>query len=79
VMYKEWQEKVKSMNPSNFSFWVLAKFLGGLGIGILLPVYAPNPGWLIAGWMLIAFALILALPAVVAIFQKKGKSFTPRK
>lgn len=68
---EEKYQKIKTLHLSNFVFWVLGKFLFGLGLGILLPVYIPNPGWLIAGWMLIAFALILQFPAMVAAFHKK--------
>ena len=69
----EKQERIKSLHTSNFVFWVLGKFLLGLGVGILLPVYLPNPGWVIAGWMLIAFSLILQVPAFMAVFHKKGR------
>ena len=65
--------KLKTLHLSNFVFWVLGKFLFGLGLGILLPVYFWSSGWLIAGWMLIAFALILQIPAAIAVFHKKEK------
>jgi hypothetical protein len=68
-----WQDKVKSLHDSEFRFWVLAKFMGGLGIGMLLPVYVPNPAWAIAGWMLIAFAVILGLPAISAVASKRKR------
>ena len=64
-------EKIKKMNMSDFMFWVLGKFLFGLGLGILLPVYFMTFGWQIAGWMLIIFSVILQIPAIVAAFKKK--------
>ena len=66
-------EKVKAMHTSNFLFWVFGKSLFGLGLGILLPVYFSNPGWVIAGWMLIGFSLILMVPALITAFYKKSK------
>ena len=66
-------DKVKNMHTSNFVFWVAGKALFGLGLGILLPVYFSNAGWVIAGWMLIGFAIILMIPALIAAFHIKGK------
>jgi uncharacterized membrane protein len=66
-------ERIKSLHLSNFIFWVLGKFLIGLGIGILLAAYFPAYGWIIAGWMLIVFAIILQIPAITATFGKKPK------
>lgn len=71
--------RVKSMHTSNFIFWVLGKFLFGLGVGILLPVYFFNPGWIIAGWMLIAFAIILMIPAAIAAYKPRSKVPTKLK
>lgn len=71
--YAEKIEKIKSMHPSNFVFWVLGKFLFGLGLGMLLPVYFAGFGWDIAGWMLIAFSLVLQIPAMSICFQKRRK------
>ncbi|NIO20917.1 MAG: hypothetical protein GTN76_09305 [Candidatus Aenigmarchaeota archaeon] len=64
-------EKVKAMHTSNFIFWILGKFLLGLGIGILLPVYMYNTGWAVAGVMLIVFAIIIQIPAIIAVLHKK--------
>lgn len=68
-------EKIKSMHTSNFIFWIFGKFLFGLGIGILLPVYFGGFGWHIVGWLLIAFAIILQIPALMAVLPKKGETF----
>ena len=72
-------EKIKTLHFSNFAFWVFGKFLIGLGIGILLPVYFQAAGWAIAGWMLIVFAIILQIPAITAVFGKKPKAVKGRK
>lgn len=72
-------EKVKALHFSNFVFWVLGKFLIGLGIGILLPVYFTGFGWHIVGWMLIAFAVIIQLPAIFTVFRQGGSKIKPLK
>jgi len=72
-------EKIKSIHFSNFVFWVLGKFLIGLGIGILLPVYFAGFGWHIVGWMLIVFAVIIQLPAIFAVFHTKVPKMKPLK
>ena len=66
-------EKLKATHTSNFVFWILGTFLCGLGIGVLLPLYFPGSGWIVAGWMLIVFAIILKLPACMAVLGKKRK------
>lgn len=71
--------KIKSMCTSNFIFWVFGKFLLGLGVGILLPVYLVGFGWHIVGWLLIAFAIILQIPACVTVFMKKGTAFQKKE
>ncbi|NIO22669.1 MAG: hypothetical protein GTN38_01410 [Candidatus Aenigmarchaeota archaeon] len=76
-MIEEKLEKIKAMHTSNFVFWILGKFLLGLGIGILLPVYFFAAGWMIAGWMLVVFAIILQIPAMIAAYHKRG--FVPQK
>jgi len=66
-------EKLKSMHTSNLIFLVFGKFLGGLGLGILLATYFWNPlnYWLIAGWMFIIFAVIVQIPALISVFHKE--------
>lgn len=67
--------KVRAMHQTNFIFWVFGKFLGGLGLGILLATYFWDPlnYWLVAGWIILAFAVILQIPALSAVFGKKAK------
>jgi hypothetical protein len=51
-----------------------AKFLAGLGIGVLLATYfpeAPKDGWEMWGWTLILFALVVSIPALRAAFNNK--------
>ena len=68
--------RIKSMHTSNFIFWVLGKFLIGLGLGILLATYfwTSIGYWVVAGWLLIVFAVILMIPAMMAACGKKGKA-----
>lgn len=73
MCFEEKLSRVKSMHTSNFIFWILGKFLIGLGIGILLPTYFYSIGWFIAGWMLISFAIVLMIPAMIAAYKPKGK------
>jgi uncharacterized membrane protein YedE/YeeE len=65
--------KIKSMHTSNFIFWIFGKFLLGLGVGILLATYYWNPlgYWVIAGWLVVVFAVILQIPAFMAAFYKR--------
>ena len=67
-------KRIKELHLSNFIFYVLGKFLFGLGLGILLTIYFVNPGWVIAGWMFIMFAIIVTLPAGLIVFRSKKKS-----
>ena len=75
--FEEKLEKLKAMHTSNFIFWVFGKFLGGLGLGVLLATYFWNPlgYWTVAGWMFIAFAVILQIPAFINVFHKKDRVF----
>ena len=66
--------KIRNMSLSNFLFYVFGKFLIGLGIGILLPLYYIQSGWVVAGWMFILFAVVLMVPAGFAVFYKKPRS-----
>jgi len=77
-LFEEKLEKIKAMHTSNFIFWIFGKFLIGLGIGILLPVYIFNTGWVIAGWMLIIFAIIIQIPAFIAAHHEKRHTFQKR-
>ena len=80
--FEEKLEKIKSMHTSNFIFWVFGKFLFGLGIGILLATYYWNPlgYWIIAGWLVIVFAIIITIPAFITVFHKKsGPTFQKKE
>jgi uncharacterized membrane protein YedE/YeeE len=72
---EEKTNKLRAMHLSNFIFWVFGKFLGGLGLGILLATYFWNPlgYWIVAGWIVLAFAVIFQIPAICAVFHKKKK------
>ncbi|MFP6889481.1 MAG: hypothetical protein VCF07_06955 [Nitrospinota bacterium] len=45
---------------------VFAKFLGGVGIGLLIAGYAGGD-WTAAGWWTIAAALVMSLPSTKRI------------
>ncbi len=76
-VWEEKLEKIKAMHISNFIFWIFGKFLLGLGVGILLATYYWNSlgYWIIAGWLIVAFAVILQIPAFMAAFHKGETSF----
>ena len=71
--WDDMMNKLRTMHTTNFIFWVFGKFLGGLGLGILLATYIWNPlnYWIVAGWIILAFAVITQLPAIFAVFSKK--------
>jgi uncharacterized membrane protein YedE/YeeE len=80
-IWEEKLEKIKAMHISNFIFWIFGKFLLGLGVGILLATYYWNSlgYWIIAGWLIVAFAVILQIPAFMAAFYKRERGkFKPQ-
>ena len=60
----------KRATPSLFVSYALAKFLAGLGIGILLVTYYPTTAWNPWGWGILGIGIILGLYAASRICRK---------
>ena len=69
-------KKMKSMSPKVLMAYALGKFLGGLGIGILLVSYWPNAmtndSWINAGWVVIGIAVIIGIVVLREIHKKRS-------
>ena len=59
-------EKFRQMRNPYFSLYVTAKFLAGVGIGVLLATWLPV--W--TGWIFIGVALVIAIPSARIILSK---------
>lgn len=67
-------DKLYKGGPAVLFTWAAAKFLFGVGLGVLLATYfpdAPKDGWEIWGWTLILFSLVVSIPALRAVFNNK--------
>ena len=58
--------KFKQVPDPYFSLHITARFLGGLGLGLLLATWLPV--W--TGWIFIGVALIIAIPSVRIVLGK---------
>ena len=59
-------EKFRQMPNPYFSMHITAKFLFGVGLGLLLAIWLPI--W--TGWIFILAALLIAIPSVRIILGK---------
>ena len=57
-------ETMREKKYMTFYAWITAKFLLGLGVGMLLASYFLNPNWIKAGWFMIALGIVFAIPAI---------------
>ena len=67
---KDKHKKIRSASTAILLTWVLAKFLFGVGLGVLLVVYVGSittNQWLTAGWGLVALSVILGIAAATKI------------
>ena len=69
-------KKMKSMSTKVLMAYALGKFLGGLGIGILLVSYLPdamtNESWINTGWVVIGIAIIIGIVILREIYRKRS-------
>ncbi len=69
-------KKMKSMSPKVIMAWATAKFLAGLGIGVLLVSYLPdamtNDSWINAGWVVFAIAIIIGIAVLRELNKKRS-------
>jgi hypothetical protein len=59
-------EKFRQVPNPYFSMHITAKFLSGLGLGVLLATWLPV--W--TGWVFIAVALLIAIPSARIVLGK---------
>ena len=59
-------EKFRQMPGPCFFLYVTAKFLGGLGLGVLLSGWLPM--W--SGWLFRVVGLLIAIPSAAFILKK---------
>jgi len=59
-------EKFRQVPNPYFSLYVTAKFLFGVGLGVLLATWLPV--W--TGWLFIGVALVIAIPSARIVLSK---------
>jgi len=59
-------ERFRQVPNPYFSMHITAKFLSGLGLGVLLATWLPV--WM--GWVFIAVALLIAIPSARIVLGK---------
>jgi len=59
-------EKFRQVPDPYFSLHVTAKFLAGLGLGVLLATWLPVWTW----WIFIVVALVIAIPSARIVLSK---------
>ena len=64
-------EKFKEQSKEVIIAIVFAKFLFGVGLGVLLVSYLQGCDWKLFGWLLIVISLIIHIPAVYTTLIKK--------
>ncbi|MDI6807192.1 MAG: hypothetical protein QMD14_05320 [Candidatus Aenigmarchaeota archaeon] len=50
---------------------IFAKFLFGVGLGVLLASYFQAYDWILCGWLLIVISLLLHIPVIYITLIKK--------
>ena len=64
-----WIEKFRALSTPLLMTHVAAKFVGGVGIGMLIAAYAEGD-WGATGWVLIAASFVIAAPSSWRILCK---------
>ena len=59
-------EKFRQVPNPYFSMHITAKFLSGVGLGLLLAIWLPV--W--TGWIFIAISLLIAIPSARIVLRK---------
>jgi len=59
-------EKLKGLPNPHVLLYVMAKVIGGIGIGVLLATWIATWTW----WIFIVVAFIIAIPVVWKLFSK---------
>jgi len=64
--FGNWIERFRHVPNPYFSIHITAKFLGGVGLGLLLATWLP--AW--TGWVFIIVALLIAIPSARIVLGK---------
>ena len=59
-------EKFRQVPDPYFTLHITAKFLSGVGLGVLLAIWLPV--W--TGWIFIVIALLIAIPSAIIVLGK---------
>lgn len=65
-------DAMKSLPTRLLTLHIIAKFLFGVGLGMLLVHYYDVPVW--TGRVLVVIAIVIAIPSTVRILSSLGKS-----
>ena len=63
-------DKIREQKKAIFCAWMIAKFLFGLGLGMLLASYFINHNWIKAGWFVVALGIVFSLPVIKNLTKK---------
>jgi F0F1-type ATP synthase assembly protein I len=64
-------ERIKKQGSFTLFCWVFAKFLFGVGLGLLLAEYFRGYSWTQMGWLLIFISIVLGVLVAMKVFGKK--------
>ena len=69
-------ERMKHSSPKVFAAVAAAKFLFGLGLGVLVIKYFPdamtNEQWFQSGWILVAVAVVIGFVVLRELHKKRS-------
>jgi len=63
-------ERFRALPPRFMVIHVFAKFVFGMGLGVLLVIYVPQLNRQLLGWLLIVLSIIIAIPSLRLILRK---------
>lgn len=69
--FNEMFEKFRRQSMQVISITIFAKFLFGVGLGVLLVNYFQGFNWELYGWLLIIISLGLAIPSIYTLLIKR--------
>ena len=68
--------RIKELSTPRIMTWGAAKFLFGLGLGLLLTTYLQTDvsvsAWQVSGWVLIIVSAVMGLGAMYPIFKNRS-------